>query len=205
MQPKIFYVDITPEEIAQALIAEFDRGVWKAQQIGGGEQVVVQIATRRHTRRGGQTALSVTLRTVPDGVSVQVGKQAWLGVAASLGKTAFMALRNPFYLLGRLDDLAQDIENLQLSERVWEVVQRTARSAGVSQALSERLRRVLCPYCGTANEVGEARCIACGAPLGEAQPRTCLHCGFVLTGNEQVCPNCGQPVIPGVASRLRKS
>ncbi len=193
MHPKIFYGDLTPDEIAQALIAEFDSGALKAQQIGHGEQVVVQIATRRHRRAGGQTALSVTMRKVPDGVSVQIGKQAWLGVAASLGKTAFMALRNPFYLLGRLDDLAQDIQNLQLSERVWEVVQRTARSAGVAQALPERLKRVICPYCRVANEVGEARCIACGAPLGDVQPRTCLNCGFVLTEGEQVCPNCGQP------------
>ncbi len=194
MQPKIFYGDITPEEVAQALIAEFDRDNWKAQQIGRDDQVVVQIATRRYPRSGGQTALSVTLRKVPDGVSVQVGRQAWLGVAASLGKTAFLALRNPLYLLGRLDDLAQDIENLQLSERVWEVVQRTARSAGVSQALSARLRRVVCPYCGTANEVGEPRCIACGAPLGEAQPRTCPKCGFVLVGEEKVCPSCGTKI-----------
>ncbi len=194
MQPKIFYGDITPAEMAQALTAEFDRGNWKTQQIGSGEQVVVQVATRRRVRSGGQTALSITLRKVPDGVSVQVGKQAWLGVAASLGKTALLALHNPFSLLGRLDDLAQDIENLSLSERVWEVIERTARSAGVSQALSERLRRVVCPYCGTANEVGEARCIACGAPLGEAQPRTCPRCGFALTGGEHTCPNCGAKV-----------
>ncbi len=194
MHPKIFYGDLTPDEIAQALIAEFDRGEWKAQQIGRGQQVVVQIATRRHPRAGGQTALSVTMRKVRDGVSVQIGKQAWLGVAASLGKTAFMALRNPFYLLGRLDDLAQDIENLQLSERVWEVVQRTARSAGVAQALPERLQRVICPYCRTANDVGEPHCIACGAPLGDFQPRTCVQCGFVVGPEEQICPNCGAKI-----------
>ncbi len=194
MQPKIFYGDLTPEDLAQALIAEFDRGTWKAQQIGRGEQIVVQIATRKYAQRGGQTALSVTLRKTTEGVAVQVGKQAWLGVAASLGKTAFMALRNPFYLIGRLDDLAQDIENLQLSERVWEVLQRTARTAGVTQALPERLQRVICPYCRTANEIGEAHCIACGAPLGDFQPHTCLNCGFVMRAGEQICPNCGQPV-----------
>ncbi len=194
MQPKIFYGDLTPEDLAQALIAEFDRGTWQAQQIGRGEQVVVQITTREYAQRGGQTALSVTLRKTTEGVAVQVGKQAWLGVAASLGKTAFMALRNPFYLVGRLDDLAQDIENLQLSERVWEVLQRTARTAGVTQALPERLQRVICPYCRTANETGEAHCIACGAPLGDFQPRTCLNCGFVMRAEEQICPNCGQPV-----------
>ncbi|GAB4526639.1 MAG: hypothetical protein Fur0018_11950 [Anaerolineales bacterium] len=191
MQPKIFYGNLTPEDLAQALIAEFNRGAWKAQQIGRGEQIVVQIATREYRQTGGQTALSVTMRKAPDGMVVQVGKQAWLGVAASLGKTAFMALRNPFYLIGRLDDLAQDIENLQLSERVWEVIERTARTAGVTQALPERLQRVICPYCRTANDAGEPHCIACGAPLGDFQPRTCLNCGFVVGPEEQICPNCG--------------
>ncbi len=47
---------------------------------------------------------------------VELGQQAWLGVAASLGQTAFSVFRNPFSLIGRLDDLAQDIESMQLSE-----------------------------------------------------------------------------------------
>jgi len=116
---------------------------------------------------GGQTALSVSLQKVEDGVSVQLGKQSWLGVAASLGMTALWTWHNPWNILTRLDDLAQDIENIQIIEDVWETIERTARAAGASFELSERLRRLVCPYCSTANPTGESHCIACGAPLGE--------------------------------------
>ena len=38
-----------------------------------GDQVVVQIATDRMARSGGQTAMTVTAQQLEDGVSVQVG------------------------------------------------------------------------------------------------------------------------------------
>jgi hypothetical protein len=117
-----------------------------------------------------------------------------LGVAASLGTTALWAIRNPFSLLHRLDDLAQDIESFQLNEEVWNTIDGLAQSIGASTAISERLRRVTCEYCQTANPVGASNCIACGAPLGNIQPTTCPHCGYVVTKGESVCPNCGKPL-----------
>jgi hypothetical protein len=191
---KIFHGDISPRDFAKALVAEFDRGNLRAQQLGAGKEVVIQIATKQMRRSGGSTALTVTLEKVSDGVAVEVGKQSWLGVAASLGTTALSALRNPFTLLGRLDDVAQDIESLQISERIWEVVENVAYAAGASFELSERLRRLVCEFCETANPVGEPSCIACGAPLGNAQPTTCLNCGFVVRHSESTCPNCKRPL-----------
>jgi predicted RNA-binding Zn-ribbon protein involved in translation (DUF1610 family) len=141
---------------------------------------------------GGQTALTITIQKVTDGIMVELGQQAWLGVAASLGQTAFSLFRNPFNLIGRLDDLAQDIESLQLSENVWGVIARTAASAGASHQLTDRMSRLTCEYCGTANPLGEPACIACGAPLGEAHPTSCTNCGFVIKKHETTCPNCGQ-------------
>jgi membrane protease subunit (stomatin/prohibitin family) len=125
---------------------------------------------------------------------VELGQQQWLGVAASLGETAIATLINPLNLLGRLDDIAQDVSNLQLNEKVLQVIARVAGEAGASQQLSERLSRITCDYCGAANPVGEPTCLACGAPLGKEQPKTCSKCGFVLLHDEKFCPNCGQPV-----------
>jgi len=190
MEQRIFHGDITPNDLAQALIGEFNKGNWRSQVIGSEEEIVVQIATRDYPPTGGQTALAVTLRAVEDGVAIQIGKQSWFGVAASLGQTALYALRNPWSLLERLDDLAQDVENLKLSEEVWDVLEKTAEAIGASFELSERLRRLVCEYCLTANPVGEPACIACGAPLGRSQPRTCPNCGFVVKIDETVCPNC---------------
>jgi len=192
MNQRVYHGNILPSQFAEALIAHFNRGNFRTQQIGSGEQVIVQIATDDYRSSGGQTAMSVTLRKVADGVSVQVGKQAWLGIAASLGTTALGAIRNPLNLLNRLDDLAQDIESLQLSEEVLATIDQSAKSFNAGLQLSEKLRRIVCDYCDTANPVGTSSCIACGAPLGKSQPATCRFCGYVILQSDSVCPNCGE-------------
>lgn len=194
MEPKIFHGEISPQDFAAALVGHFHRGNLHVQQFGSGDKIAIQLASRPTSTSGGQTALTISLQKVADGVSVQMGKQAWLGVAASLGMTAFTAWRNPWSLLSRLDDLAQDVEYLQLTEQAWNVIENSARAANASFELSERLRRLVCAYCDSANPVGESNCIACGAPLGLAQPRTCKKCGFVVRLNESKCPNCSAPL-----------
>ncbi|HEX9389013.1 MAG TPA: zinc ribbon domain-containing protein [Anaerolineales bacterium] len=190
MQRRIFHGNIKPNDIAHALMSEFNRGNLLTQVVGNKDKLAVQIATRMGTTSGGQTALTITLQSVEDGILVELGQQAWLGVAASLGQTALSALRNPFSLLGRLDDLAQDIESIQLNEKTWQVIESSVATLGASYTLSEKLARVSCEYCGSANPLGEASCLACGAPLGEAHPTTCHTCGFVVTLEETICPNC---------------
>ena len=192
MERRVFHGLISPTDVARALVAHFNRANLAAQQLGEGKNIIVQIASRQRPISGGQTALSIQISEAEDGVIVQLGKQTWFGVAASLGVTALSLFRNPFSLIGRLDDLAQDIENLQLTEDVWGVIENVARMRGATFELSERLRRLVCEYCSTANPVGEPSCIACGAPLGKIQPFTCNNCGFVINKNESICPNCGQ-------------
>jgi double zinc ribbon protein len=192
MDRRIFHGNIEPNDIAQALVAEFNRGNMIAQIVGHSAKMAVQISTRRGAQSGGQTALTISVQKTDDGIMVEIGQQAWLGVAASLGQTAISALRNPFSLLGRLDDLAQDIENMQLSDRVWQIIDRAIATVGASYKLSDRLRRVTCDYCQTANPVGEGSCIACGAPLGNEQPTSCPNCGFAISQSETVCPNCNK-------------
>ena len=191
MEPRIYHGKITPLEIGRALIAAFNRDNVRAQMFGNPSNLIVQIATRTNRQAGGTTAISVSVKQVEDGVAVQLGNQAWMGIAASIGQTVLSTWRNPWNILSRLDDLAQDLESLNYSEKVWEIIDHVARSAGASFELSERLRRIECEYCGTANHTGESHCIACGAPLGRVQPRTCPKCGFVIKLNEKTCPNCG--------------
>lgn len=192
MERRIFHGILSPTDIAQALLAEFNQGNIHAQVLGKSDKLAVQIGTRPGAMSGGQTALTVTIQKVGDGVMVELGQQAWMGVAASLGQTAFSLFRNPFSILGRLDDLAQDIESLQLSEKVWQVIARTAASAGAAHQLTDRMSRLTCEYCGTANPLGEPACIACGAPLGKAHPTSCVQCGYVISKDDSVCPNCGR-------------
>ena len=194
MDRRVLHGNITPADVAQALMAEFNQGNLQTQLLGAEGNLTVQIASSQWSRSGGRTALTVNIQPIEDGVMVQTGQQQWFGVAASLGQTAMAALMNPLNLLGRLDDIAQDVSNLQLTERVWQVINRVTSAAGAGMQLSERLSSVICEYCETANPVGESACIACGAPLGKAQPTTCRNCGFVLLQGERFCPNCGQAV-----------
>jgi RNA polymerase subunit RPABC4/transcription elongation factor Spt4 len=190
MERKFFHGKIKPVDVAQTLLGEFNQGNLRAQTLGQSDKMVVQIGTQPQAQSGGQTAMTVTIQKVEDGIMIELGQQAWLGVAASLGMSALAALRNPFSLLGRLDDIAQDIEHLQMSERIWQVIEQSARAAGASTELSDKLKRLTCEFCHTANPVGEPSCVACGAPLGKIQPLTCKNCGFVVKGNTKKCPNC---------------
>lgn len=194
MDQRIYHGKITPTDFARALIGQYNRGNYRAREFGDRDKLIVQIATREFAQSGGQTALTISMERLEDGVAVQIGQQAWLGVAASLGKTAFSLFRSPWSILDRLDDIAQDIESLKLSEQVWQLLETTARARGATFELSERLRRLVCQYCLVANPVGEPNCIACGAPLGLAQPTTCKNCGYVVKTQETFCPNCKKPL-----------
>jgi hypothetical protein len=194
MERRIYHGNITPTDVAQALMAEFNQGNLQTQLVGESKNLTVQIASSQWARSGGKTAMTINIQQVEDGVMIQVGEQQWLGVAASLGQSALSALLNPWNLIGRLDDIAQDVSNLQLSEKVWAIVAAVTRAKGAGTALSERLSRLTCEFCGSANPVGEANCVACGAPLGKAHPTGCPKCGFAIKPDDNFCPNCGQVV-----------
>jgi hypothetical protein len=196
MDQKIYHGNLLPEDVASVLNSQFNRGAFRVFKQGTSDQLAVQIANNQPDS-GGQTALTVVIQKVEDGISVKIGQQALFGVAASLGFSIFTAIRNPWNLLGRLDDIATDIESLQLTQQVWDTIDSFAHSIGAGQELSERLRRLECDYCGSANPVGESNCVACGAPLGSLQPRTCIKCGYVFKADERFCPNCGE-LIPSI-------
>lgn len=194
MDQRTFHGDIAPDDMAEALVTEFNRGNLRAQQVGHGEKAMVQVATRENAHSGGKTGLSVTIQKVEDGVTVALGQQEWLGTAASLAQTGLAALVNPWSLIGRLDDLAQDISSLALSEQVWAAIENFAKTTGAAKEISERLRTIACPNCGTANKVGAPKCVSCSAPLGKVQPVACKNCGNVMTAGSKFCSNCGAPL-----------
>ncbi len=194
LEEKTFHGNVTPDDFARALMAEFHHGNLTARQVGRGGQRVVQIASTSNPVSGGRTAITVHLTAVEDGVHVRVGQQDWLGIAASMGVTALSALRRPITLVNRLDDLAQDIASLQLTTRIWQAISNAADTLGVTHELSARLRRLTCHYCLTANPVGAPHCVACGAPLGPNQPIACPHCGYIVEAGTSICPQCDTPL-----------
>jgi predicted RNA-binding Zn-ribbon protein involved in translation (DUF1610 family) len=191
MTERTYHGDVAPADLAAALIAAFNQGNLRCQQVGQGDKIMIQIATREHAQSGGQGALSVTIQRNPDGVTVGTGQQEWLGVAASLGQTALSTFMNPWSIINRLDDIAQDINTLTLEQHVWEAIEKFSHTVKATKTLSERLTTLTCPYCETANKVGAANCENCGAPLGEAQPVACPKCGNVMLAKSKFCASCG--------------
>lgn len=188
---RTYHGEIEPDKMADVIVAAFNQGNMRAQQVGHGEKVMVQIAIRDQAQSGGKAALTVTIQKVEDGVSVAIGQHEWFGAAASIGQTALQTFLNPWNIINRLDDLAQDITSLTLADKVWEAVEKFARAAKVTKTISKRLQSVSCPYCGTANKVAEGNCENCGAPLGEFQPMSCPKCGNVMPPKSKFCANCG--------------
>jgi Double zinc ribbon len=191
MNERTYHGDLAPADLATALIAAFNQGNLRCQQVGQGDKLMVQIATREYAQSGGKGALSVSLRRNPDGVTVGIGQQEFLGVAASLGQTALVTLMNPWNIVNRLDDIAQDLTTLTLEQQVWDAIEKYAHTAKATKTLSERLSTLVCPYCETANKVGAANCENCGAPLGGAQPIACPKCGNVMPPKSKFCAGCG--------------
>ena len=118
MNTRVYHGNLDPNTIANQLAAAFHRGNYIVQRVGDQENMAVQIATRKDRSSGGHTAMTANISRVADGISITLGKQNWFGLAASLGMTALTALRNPFSLISRLGDIAQDVESITLEEQI---------------------------------------------------------------------------------------
>lgn len=108
MEQKTYHGEIDPQELADVLVSRFDQGDLTAQKTGGPDRVV-QISTRAYRRDEPHTSLAVTITRAEDGVTVSVGEQQVLGVAADLVQTGIGALFNPLSLIGEIDDIVRDV------------------------------------------------------------------------------------------------
>jgi ribosomal protein L40E len=200
MTQKVYHGSITPDDLAVAMQGEFSRGDLRVSRSGDATKIVINISTPQSRAAGGNTSLAVIIQQHEDGILVNMGDQEWLGIAADFGKTALDVLQNPWSIIGRLDDIAANVDSLQLPEKVWQSIERFAASKAASTQISERLRTTICLYCNAANPVGTATCIQCGAPLGDVQPGTCSKCGMVNVKEARFCANCGTSLAKAVKS-----
>ncbi|MBW6472308.1 MAG: hypothetical protein K0B14_04215, partial [Anaerolineaceae bacterium] len=68
MEHKTFHGNITPADISKTLFAHFHRGNYRVQQIGSGENIIIQIASIINASSGGQTSIGVSVQKFEDGV-----------------------------------------------------------------------------------------------------------------------------------------
>jgi len=189
MEQRTYHGDLGPDEIANALLAQFNQGTFAAQRISQGDRALVQVGTRDRRNRV-ENALTVTISKTPDGVNVAVGDQQLLDAAADLAQAGLGALFNPLSLLGNLGEIASDVSSFSLTQQVWETVDKYCKSVGAGLGGAPEKTTIGCPYCGVANPPGSPTCLGCGAPLGDAQPIYCPQCGQVAP-HGKFCSRCG--------------
>ncbi len=190
MEERTYHGDLEPNEIASALMAQFNQGGTVAQRFIQGERVIVQIGSRDRGGRA-ENALTVSLAKTPDGVNVAVGQQRWVDAAADLAQAGLGALFNPLSLLSRLDDIVQDAGSFALPTQVWQAVEDYCKSVGAGLGGSLQQTAITCPYCNVATPAGSSTCPSCGAPLGNMQPIYCHVCGLAAPYNAKTCKRCG--------------
>ncbi len=191
VEQRAYHGEIDTEDVARALVVQFNQGETRAQWMrGGGGRTVVQVRSVQRGQRDPSTAITLHVTPSETGVVVSVAEQQWAGVAADLARSGLMTLLNPWNLIGEIDDIARNVRRLQLRDEVWQAVETYCRGAGAGTGAAAQSQQLGCPYCGTPNAIGALNCHACRAPLAEAQPRACPRCGFLNDPHAQYCVNC---------------
>jgi ribosomal protein L40E len=217
MEQRTYYGSIRPDELAEALLQEWDAGDTIAQAFGEEGRVIVQIGQRE----GGffsdepHQALTLDIESIQDGIQVTMGQQQWFkggggGIMVG-GLVGFF----PFFFtfpLGQLFGGQQQIDRT-LPGQIWQSVERYVGSitgsattaaapigatTGPATGKTQRLATVPCPECGVANPMGAQRCSACGANL--AIDAHCPQCGHMNPPGANFCNRCGFKLNP--ASQL---
>lgn len=188
-----------PSTIVNALESEFTGDDTQVAISETEEATIVTILQSQETHQRFLPALTVTLIETGEILTVamsDLSQDAKRGAIGSLGRTAVrqggeLLLRRRG-LIGMLDatgdlvkgveDVAEDIQDLNLPKRVWSVIDRVGRAAedayleeqGRRQAI-ERKREAAerawthCEWCGRAyapDEEDVVQCPSCGAPRG---------------------------------------
>jgi hypothetical protein len=191
MEQRAYHGEIDAEDMARALVVQFNQGETRAQWMRGkAGRTVVQVQTRKREYRDPQGAITLHLTPSKTGIVVSMAEQRWLGVAADLAKSGLLTLLNPWNIIHELDDIARNVRSIQLRDEIWNAVELYCRTAGSGSGVGPGPQHVVCPYCGTPNELGSMICQACRAPLAEAQPVACPRCGFLNDPDARTCVNC---------------
>ncbi len=192
VEQRSYHGSIDTEDLARALVLRFDANETHAQWMRGeAGRAIVQVRNRRVESTDANTAVTVHVTPTATGVTVSVSEQQWLGMAADLARVGVKGWLNPMRLLTEFDNIARNVRWLRLRREVWTAVEEYAQSRGSGRGAAPMLKSVICPYCGTPNDIGKHNCKACRAPLTREQPIVCHQCGTLNQASNTLCVNCG--------------
>ena len=147
--------------LAKTLENTFSAEGYQVQEIGGGDDIAVQIKKESPGRAivGMQQAITVRMQKMGGTTKVSVGQAKWADKAGVevIGAFAFWPLMIPAtYGVYKQHTLPQ---------KVIGVVNSYAASKGTSNSDSKTESMTACPNCGVMNSSGAQYCSACGSSL----------------------------------------
>lgn len=200
MEQRMYQGQIDPNDLAQALLDEWDRGDTIAQALQGDREIIVQIGQREGGWLGDEPrqALTIGLEPTGDGLRVTMGQQQWYKEQQIQifggGLIGFF----PFFFAWPLGDIfggGSDQVDQSLPGQVWRFIEQYTSTRGAATGATHRLAMHPCPNCGVANPQGAERCSACGASL--TGPTACPRCHQLNPASANFCLNCGTPLHEG--------
>jgi predicted RNA-binding Zn-ribbon protein involved in translation (DUF1610 family) len=218
MEQRTYQGTIDLDGLAQYLLDTWDQGDTVAQALEGDEGLIVQVGQRS----GGffsdepQTALTLALEPVSDGLRVTLGEQQWYRDGGGQIMVGGLIGFFPFFFTWPLGGGRDEPVDPVLTSQVWESVDRYVQPAGAATGATKqlpqqpgaatgattrlpqqpgattgattRLADIACPSCGTANVREAERCRECGTYL---QARACPQCGVANPATANFCMRCG--------------
>lgn len=201
MEQRIYHGSIDPDQLAQALLDEWDQGETIAQALEAEGGIVVQIGQREAGWFSDEPryALTIGIEQLDARVQVSMGQQQWYKAGGQIivgGLFGFV----PFFFawpLGGLfggDDPPIDRD---LPGQIWQTIERFTAQSGAATGPTRRLATVVCPACGVSNPQSAAYCSACGQSL---RATNCPQCGRANPPGANFCIRCGAKL--GSATRV---
>lgn len=213
MEQRIYPNDVEPNALAQHLLDTWDQGDTVAQALEGDEGIIVQVG-----QHGGglfnsepHNAVTVALEPLRDGLRVTLGEQQWYRDGGGQIMVGGLIGFFPFFFTWPLGGGRDEPIDPQLTDRVWESVERYVQQYGATTGATTplpaatgettrlpqqpaatgattRLAGMRCPSCGTENPSEAERCRECGTYL---RARACPQCGVSNPSTANFCMRCG--------------
>lgn len=141
MEQRLYQCTIDPNAFAQHLLATWDQGDTVAQALEGDEGNIVQVGQRS---RGffsdkPQSALSVALEPVSDGLRVTLGEQQWYRDGGGQLMVGGLIGFFPFFFTWPLGGGCDEPVAPQMTSHVWESVERYVQQYGAVISVTRRL------------------------------------------------------------------
>jgi zinc-ribbon domain len=151
--------------LAKQLESTFGAEGYQVQELGGGDDIAVQIKKESTGRAivGMQQAITVRMQKQSGITRVSVGQAKWADKAGVevIGALVFWPLMIPATY--------GVYKQHTLPEKVLNVVNTYAASKGAGSSDSKTSSMIACPNCGVMNAAGSQYCSACGSSLKEVQ------------------------------------